>query len=151
MVRRQTSPAVLAAKADKAANYAARVAYATCMRNPGVSNMPDRHSNGDFLYNTGRLNGVQVNSRSPQFVKADKACSHFLPNGGEMAPAQQARALAQALRFVACPRKYGIPNMADPVTSGGGISLISPRGYGPDSAVSPRARDSCRAFALGSV
>jgi hypothetical protein len=113
--------------------------------------MPDPNSNGDFLSDRGRLNGVQIDSRSPQFVKADKACAHFLPNGGQLTPAEQQRALAQALKFVQCLRKNGIPNMADPVANGGGISLMVPRGFGPNSAQFQRARNACRAFELSNA
>jgi hypothetical protein len=131
---------------NKAANYADAVAYAGCMRTHGVPNMPDPTSNGSFLDNRGTVNGVKgVEPNSSAFQKADKACSHLLPNGGQLTPAEQQQALARTLKFVQCMRTPGEPNMADPVASNGGISLRVPAG-GPNSPQFLAAQKACRSL-----
>jgi hypothetical protein len=131
---------------NKAANYADAVAYAGCMRTHGVPNMPDPTSNGSFLDNRGTVNGVKgVEPNSSAFQKADKACSHLLPNGGQLTPAEQQQALARTLKFVQCMRTHGEPNMADPVASNGGISLRVPAG-GPNSPQFLAAQKACRSL-----
>jgi hypothetical protein len=40
--------------------------------------------------------------------------------------------IAQALGFVACLRKHGLPDMPDPTESGEGIELRGPSGAGPE-------------------
>jgi hypothetical protein len=120
------------------------------MRTHGVSNMPDPDSNGNFLSKGGALNGVRgIDPNSSQYQKADKECSHLLPNGGQMTVAEEQQALAQALKFVACLRKHGLPNMADPVVSGGGIELRVPGGAGPNSPQFQAATKACQSLQLG--
>jgi hypothetical protein len=143
-----TTPAAAAQSTNKATNYLDAVKYAGCMRTHGVP-MPDPNSDGDFLYKGGAVNGVRgIDPNSSQFQKADKACSHLLPNGGLMTAAEQEQALAQALKFVACLRKHGLANMQDPIESDGGIELRGPPG-GPNSPVFQAAQKACQAFALG--
>jgi hypothetical protein len=108
--------------------------------------MPDPDSNGNFLFKGGVLNGVRgIDPSSSQYQKADKECSHLLPNGGQMTAAEEQQALAQALKFVACLRKHGLPNMPDPVENGGGISLR----VGPNSPVFQAAQKACQSLAPG--
>jgi hypothetical protein len=110
--------------------------------------MPDPNSNGDFLDDRGVLNGVRgIDPNSSQYDKADKACRHLLPNGGLMTAAGQQQALAQALKFVACLRKHGVPNMPDPIASGGGIALRAPSG--PNSPQFQAAQKACKSFMPG--
>jgi hypothetical protein len=138
-----TAPAA-AQGGNKATNYADAVSYAACMRTHGVPNMPDPTSNGDFLDVKGVLNGVAgVDPNSSAFQKADKACSHFLPNGGQMTPAEQQQAIAKALKFVQCMRTHGVPNMPDPKTSNGGIAIGGP-GLDPSSPTFQAAQKACR-------
>ena len=55
-----------------------------CMRSHGVPNFPDPTRNGDFLFHAGTVNGAAgVNPNSSQFVAANKACQHLLPDGGQ--------------------------------------------------------------------
>ena len=145
-----TTPASAAQSTSKATNYVDAVAYAQCMRTHGVPNMPDPDSNGNFLFKGGVLNGVRgIDPNSSQYQKADKACRHLLPNGGQSTPAELAQAIAQALKFVACLRKHGLPNMPDPVVSGGGIMLHGPPGAGPNSPQFQAAQKACQSFMLG--
>jgi hypothetical protein len=145
-----TTHASAAQSTSKATNYVDTVAYAQCMRTHGVPNMPDPTSNGSFLLKGGVLNGVRgINPHSSQYQKSDKACRHLLPNGGQSTPAELAQAIAQALKFVACLRKHGLPNMPDPVESGGGIALRGPPGAGPNSPQFQAAQKACQSFMLG--
>jgi hypothetical protein len=120
------------------------------MRTHGEPDMPDPNSNGDFLDVRGTLNGVKgVDPNSSQYQKADRACSHLLPNGGQLTAAEQQEFLAQAMKYVGCLRKHGIPNMPDPVASGGGITQHVPRGVGPNSPQLQAAQKACKSFVPG--
>jgi len=135
---------------NKATDYADAVAYAACMRTHGTPNMPDPNSEGNFLFKGGKVNGQSgVEPGSPTYQKADKACSHLLPNGGQMTPAEQQQALATTLKFVQCMRTHGVPNMPDPTTSNGGIELRGPAGLGPNSPTFQAAMKACRSLAPG--
>jgi hypothetical protein len=105
-------------------------AFSACMRKNGVPSFPDPNSRGGLTINAGPGSGLNPNS--PQFKHAQSACSKYLPNGGKVDPAAQAKALKAALKFSACMRAHGIANFPDPQTSGGGISLMLKRGSGLD-------------------
>jgi hypothetical protein len=112
-------------------NEAAMLAYAQCMRSHGVANFPDPNGQGVI-----QGSGIDVGSAS--FQAADKACRHVLPNGGQPTPAQQAKALAQALRFSQCMRSHGISGFPDPQTQpGGGIAIRLQAG--PGSNLNPQS------------
>jgi hypothetical protein len=98
------------------------------MRSHGVANFPDPNAQGV-------IQGSGINPSSPSFQAANKDCRHLLPNGGQPTPAQQAKALAQALKFSQCMRSHGVRDFPDPQTGGGGIR-ISLNG-GPGSDLSP--------------
>src|SRR5215470_18553770 len=89
--------------------YQKALAYAQCMRAHGEPSYPDPTSNGGFIIDGQRdhLNGALMNS-------ANKTCGHLLPKSRPMTAAEQRQATAQALKFVACMRTHGIPNMPDP-------------------------------------
>jgi hypothetical protein len=107
-------------------NEAAMLAYAQCMRSHGVANFPDPNGQGV-------IQGSGINPGSPSFQAADKACRHVLPNGGQPTAAQQAKALAQALKFSQCMRSHGISGFPDPQTQpGGGIAIRLRAGQGSD-------------------
>jgi hypothetical protein len=112
---------------SKAANARA---FSACMRKNGVPNFPDPNSSGGLTINGGPGSGLNPNS--PQFKHAQSVCAKYLPNGGKVDPAAQAKALQAALKFSACMRAHGVKNFPDPQTSGGGISLMLKRGSGLD-------------------
>jgi hypothetical protein len=67
-----------------------------------------------------------------------------------MTAAQQQKALSQALKFVACMRSHGLPDMPDPVAERGGISIrAGSKGFGPNSPQFRSAQHACRQFMLG--
>jgi hypothetical protein len=139
-----TSMPASAQGGNKAADYADAVAYAACMRTHGVPNMPDPNSDGNFAFTGGKVNGQSgVEPGSSGFRRADSACSHLLPNGGQFTPAELQQAVAKALKFVQCMRTHGVPNMPDPRTVGGGIA-IGGRGMDPRSPTFQAAQKACQ-------
>ncbi len=90
-----------------AAFYTDKLHYAQCMRANGVPNYPDPQSNGQFLIQPGE----DLPSRnSPQFISANKACQHLLPDGGDSSgtAAVPCRGL-EVLPLHADPRGAGLP------------------------------------------
>jgi hypothetical protein len=81
------------------------------------------------------VQGSGINPSSPGFQKASKACRHLLPNGGQPTPAQQAQAMAQALKFSECMRTHGLSDFPDPQSGpGGGIAIRIRAGQGQGSS-----------------
>lgn len=119
-------------------------AFSSCMRSHGVPNFPDPDSKGGLTIKGGPGSGL--NPDSPQFRKAQSACAKYLPNGGKVDPAAQAKALKAALKFSACMRSHGLPNFPDPQASGGGIRLTMGRSSGldPRSPQFQAAERACR-------
>lgn len=98
-------------------SYTDMLKFAGCMRSDGVADFPDPSANGTIS-----VNGL--NPQSSQFQAASNVCRKLLPNGGQPTPAQQAQALAQALKFSQCMRGHGITDFPDPQSvPGGGIRM----------------------------
>ncbi len=115
-----------------------------------MTNFPDPTSSGDFLDERGLLNGQRIDINSAEYISANKACTHLLPNGGQLTPAEQQALVAQALKLVQCLRTHGVPNMPDPtVPAGSGIEIHGPRGIGPNSPVFQRAMEACQSLTPG--
>jgi hypothetical protein len=75
----------------------------------------------------------------------------LLPNGGQPTPAQQAQALAQALKFSECMRSHGITGFPDPQSvAGGGIRIAIRAGQGnnlnPTNPQFQAAQKACQKF-----
>jgi hypothetical protein len=127
--------------------------YAACMRTHGVPKFPDpKPGSGGLSLTIGP--GTGLDPQSSQFKAADKACRKLMPGGGEApSPAQQAKDLAQMLKFSACMRAHGLPDFPDPTTSGGGIQLSigSKKGSGlnPSSPVFRAAQKACQSLMPG--
>jgi hypothetical protein len=109
-------------------NYQKALSYAQCMRAHGEPSYPDPTSNGGFVIDGKKdhLNGALMSS-------ANKACQHLLPKFAPMTATQQRQATTEALRYVACMRTHGIPNMPDPVVNAQGVQfrIGGPKGKGP--------------------
>ena len=139
------SPAASATPGSQAYHQDA-VAFSQCMRAHGEPGFPDPQPNGSILINgpKDQLNGAKMNS-------ANKACQHLMPKSPPLTAAQQRRLTAQALKFVACMRAHGIPDMPDPVVNASGIemSIGGPGGNGPSpgSPVLRSAMQACRKLA----
>jgi hypothetical protein len=128
--------------------------YSSCMRTHGVPKFPDpqRSSGGGMSLALGPEMGVDP--QSPQFKAAEKACRKLLPGGGQApSPAQQAKELAQMLKFSACMRAHGLPDFPDPTSSGGGIQLSiggkKGSGLNPSSPVFQAAQKACQSVMPG--
>jgi hypothetical protein len=134
------------ATSKRQATYQDMIAYAQCMRTHGEPGFPDPKPNGGFFIDGQKdhLNHALMNS-------ADKACQHLLPKMTPMTPAQQRQATAQALRFVACMRAHGLPNMPDPVVNAQGIQLRLGSGHSPrpSSQVLQAAQQACQKLLPG--
>jgi hypothetical protein len=125
--------------------YQKALAYSQCMRGHGIAGFPDPQPNGAIL--TGPQDHLAQGSA--QFVAANKACQHLLPPVHPMTAAQQHQVTVQALKFVTCMRSHGLPGMADPVVSAGGINMRIPAGVNPSSPVFQSAQRACRRFMPG--
>jgi hypothetical protein len=120
--------------------YQKAVAFSQCMRAHGVPGFPDPQSDGTIL--TGPQDHLAQGS--PTFVAANKACQHLLPKTRPMTAAQQHRLTVQLLKFVACMRAHGLPDMADPVVNANGVALAMPNGVKPNSPVFRSAQQACQ-------
>jgi hypothetical protein len=128
--------------------------YASCMRSHGVPKFPDpKASSGGMSLTIGPGSGVDPNA--PQFKTAEKACHKLMPGGGKApSPAQQAKALAQMLKFSACMRAHGLPDFPDPTTSSDGgiqLSIGSKKGssLNPRSPLFQAAQKACQSVMPG--
>jgi hypothetical protein len=129
--------------------YDKTLAYSQCMRAHGEPGFPDPQPNGNLIIQGPKdhLNGALMNS-------ANKACQHLLPKSTPLTAAQQRRMTAQALKFVACMRAHGLPNMPDPVVNSQGVAFrISGKpgstGQGPGSQVFQAAQRACQKLMPG--
>jgi len=125
-------------------NEADALAFAKCMRSHGVPNFPDPNAQGAI-----QASGLDAGSST--FQGAANDCRHLLPNGGQPTPAEQATALAQALKFSQCMRTHGISDFPDPQShAGGGISISLKGGPGsdlrPNSPQFQAAQKACQSF-----
>jgi hypothetical protein len=131
--------------------YSQALAYAQCMRSHGVPDFPDPNAQGGFSIRSGP--GSDLNPSSSQFQAADKVCQKLMPNGGQASPAQQARALAQALKFSQCMRAHGITGFPDPQRRNGGISISIKAGSGsnldPHNPQFQAAQQACQGLLPG--
>lgn len=126
------------------------VEYSACMRSHGVSNFPDPNSKGQFIDDRGVLNGQVVNTHSAQYSKANKACTHLLPNGGRPTAAQLQKFMSDGLKHSACMRSHGLPTFPDPVEQGGGVSInLGGTGISPNSPQMSAAMKACQSLAPG--
>jgi hypothetical protein len=130
------------------AAYQKMLAYSQCMRAHGEPGFPDPQPNGNLLLNgqQDHLNGALMNS-------ANKACQHLMPKAPPLTAAQQRQLTVQALKFVACMRTHGIPDMPDPVVNAQGVRLeIGGPGHSgpaPNSPVLRAAQQACRKLIPG--
>ena len=128
--------------------YQKALAYAQCMRAHGEPSYPDPTSNGGFIIDGKKdhLNGALMNS-------ANKTCEHLLPKSRPMTAAQQRQATAQALKYVACMRTHGVPDMPDPKVNSQGVEFTiggaKGQGPSPNSPVFRAAMQACQKLLPG--
>jgi hypothetical protein len=120
------------------AQQAARVQYANCMRSHGVSNFPEPNSQGQ------PQTGGPINLSSPQFLAAQKACAKYGGGGGiGTAPSVSPQLMQMLLKYVACMRTHGVPDMPDP-SSNGALSLPVHGNVNPSSPQFQAAQQACQ-------
>jgi hypothetical protein len=113
------------------------VAFAHCMRAHGVPDFPDPLPDGGFP-RTGAGNSLQSGS-------AMNACKNLLPPQQTLSAAQQARVLAQDLKWAKCMRAHGFPGFSDPsVRPHAGIVIFAPAGFDPGSPRAQAAAKACK-------
>jgi hypothetical protein len=99
---------------------AKQVAYAQCMRAHGATGFQDPTLKRSAL-GVGVSQGVSASvGQSPAFNSAHHACEKLLPPGSQ-GPGNQPVTAAQhtqMLKFAACVRAHGVPNMPDPAANG---------------------------------
>ncbi len=119
--------------------------YSECMRAHGVPNFPDPSANGSISISS----STGVNPQSAQVQKAQDICGKLLSLGKVApSPAQQAQALANALKFSQCMRSHGVTNFPDPQSSGGGahigIRISANSGLDPSAPIFQAAQKACQ-------
>ncbi len=130
-------------------NFTKALKYSACMRAHGVPNFPDPSSSGVIQFGS----STGINPSSPQFKRAQASCRGYLPDGGKMTPAEQQKALAQALKFAQCMRTHGVLGFPDPTANGGGVGfqLKSGSGVDPTSPAFQAAQKACRHYMGGGL
>jgi hypothetical protein len=132
--------------------YQKELAFSECMRAHGVPSFPDPGSNGVFsIQGSGAAKGTASKDQrigGAQMSRANNACRHLLPNDGVATAAQRQQMLNQALRFTECMRSHGVPNMPDPGSGGGGISLGG-SGVNMNSPQFQTAQRACQKYLIG--
>jgi hypothetical protein len=107
------------------------IAYAACLNKRGIQ--VRAMSTGGLVWVT--RPGLP-GPHSPQDAPAERDCKSLLPKGGlpsRPTAAQNARAIAQLLRYAECIRAHGVPNFPDPTSQGirisasSGLNLNSPQ------------------------
>jgi hypothetical protein len=124
------------------ANYQKALAYAQCMRAHGEPSYPDPTSNGGFI-----IDGRKDHLNGQLMQSANETCQHLLPKTPPMTAARQKQVTAEALKYVACMRTHGIPDMPDPVVNAQGVEFRIGTGTskgGPVSAMVQNAMHACQ-------
>ena len=140
-------PSVVAGPgAGKQTGYAEMLQYSQCIRSHGVPGFPDPSNSPNGGQGFKITPSEHIAQGSPQFQAAQQACKKLLPNGGETTPAEHAKTLAQALKYVQCMRSHGVAKFPDPSTQGGGVNiLIDPNsGINPSSSQFQAAASACQ-------
>jgi hypothetical protein len=101
---------------NTSANAQKAVKFAECMRKNGVSQFPDPGASGKLTIDA-VANGSSLDTSSPAFTQAIRACKNLEPAGfmGSKRSSQQQQA---ALNFAQCVRANGVPDFPDPIPNG---------------------------------
>lgn len=105
--------------------------YARCMRTHGEPDTYIARAAGNptpgvtlMIFHGFAVNGVNTNS--PQFGSAMKACQHWLPRGTPPSAAEQHQAFVQGVKAAQCMRTHGYPDWPDPPAGAGGNAQALP-------------------------
>jgi hypothetical protein len=111
------------------------VSFAACMRDHGVSGFPDPSTTE--TPNSFGIDGYNfdlpstMNTQSPAYESADKACQSVIGSGtssGGLNAAVVAKARKAALAHAVCMREHGVPNFPDPIVTGNGHGITTSSG-----------------------
>jgi hypothetical protein len=124
------------------------IAFANCMRQHGIP--ISVAGNG----NVSSGSGGGGSGSSQQFLSAQNACRHLLPNGGQPSQGQQQSNIKQALKYAQCMRSHGVPKFPDPSSNGSGpvgFSVPAGSGINPQSPTYQKANQACQSTMSGSA
>lgn len=124
--------------ASRPAVHQELVAFAHCMRSHGVPDWPDPLPQGGFP-----RTGTAEDS-GPQADSAMSTCKHLLPPVQHLSAAQQARVLAQDLKWARCMRAHGFAVSDPSVRPHAGIVITAPAGFDPSSPQAQAAMKACK-------
>jgi hypothetical protein len=121
--------------------------YSRCMRAHGVARFPDLTAGFADEEVTAP---ARIDTHTPQFRSAQRACANRLPGGGPVQTAAdlaaERQAVAQALRFSVCMRAHGLPSFPDPAPAGAGGGIRLPAGLNRRSPHFQAAQNACASF-----
>lgn len=108
---------------------AALVKFSACMRahgvpdfpDPGTSQGPNAFGVDGYTFNL----PVNLNTESPAYQSAYKACGDVIAGPGDGGHGIPAKAKQLALAHAECMREHGVPDYPDPTFSGNGMSQRS--------------------------
>ena len=98
---------------NAAANGQKAVKFARCMRSNGIGKFPDPSASGKLTIDA-VANGSSLDTSTPAFTQAVRACKNLEPagfTGGTRSSTQQ----SAALTFARCIRANGVKDFPDPV------------------------------------
>lgn len=107
--------------------------FAQCVRQHGVSDMPDPQ-NGRFLM----PGDVQNN---PNWPSAVQACQHYMP-GGQLGGNNNGNSSA-LLNYSHCMQTHGVPQYPDPLSNG---AIDMPKSIDPNSPTVQKAEQECKSY-----
>jgi hypothetical protein len=90
------------------------VKFAECMRDNGVNGFPDPDASGELTID-GVLNGSSIDSDSPAWKAAIRACKDLQPPGFTGKGKRSAEEQSAANKFAQCIRENGVKDFPDPV------------------------------------
>lgn len=127
--------------------YAEALSYAQCMRSNGEPTWPDPDSQGQFEINA---QSMHIDVGSTLYASANRSCQHLYPggihSGLNLTAQQQQSLLSQGLKFVACMRTHGVPDMPDPRVSSHGFGFPAPADLSPNSPQYKSAQQACQSL-----
>lgn len=124
------------------------LAFSHCMRTHGVTRFPDLTSliplRGGMPKVSLRLQQLGVDSS--QLQRAQTACRHLLPNGGQTTQTASQRDLDAMRGFARCMRGHGVPTWPDPTNgpAGWGFDLVDVHGFDPNSPQIENTMNGCQ-------
>jgi len=128
------------------------VAFSRCMRSNGVPNFPDPQRVGG---RSAKLTVSRLAASNPRFQAAQRACNHFLPNGGggsQETPQQTRTRLADGLSFARCIRSHGVTRFPDPTAEGRfTVEMVQAQGIDMHSPAFLRVVQACLPASHGAI